>query len=117
MIPIHSKIGQGMKIHFEKLVNRYGKNELIPVYLEKNIFNFYLSREVKSRETNKVNNAQQSGNEYGRAVRSYVQRKFCIEMLHQLVMTSHLLVNLVQMSKWEMMKRKNPRKQNFPESE
>ena len=42
MIPIHSKIGQGMRIHFEKLVNWHGKNELIPVYLENNIFNFYL---------------------------------------------------------------------------
>ena len=31
MIPIHSKIGHGMRIHFEKLVNWCGKNELIPV--------------------------------------------------------------------------------------
>ena len=79
MIPIHSKIGQGMRIHFEKLVNWHGKNELIliPVYLENNIFNFYLNREVKSSGTNKVNNAdlclaknsQQSGNGDGRAVR------------------------------------------------
>ena len=69
MIPIHSKIGQGMRNHFEKLVNWNGKNELIPVFLESNIFNFYPSREVKSTETNNVNNAQQSGNEYGRTVR------------------------------------------------
>ena len=27
MIPIHSKICQGMRIHFEKLVNWHGKNE------------------------------------------------------------------------------------------
>ena len=47
MIPIHNKIGQGMSIHFEKLVNWHGKNELILVYLENNIFNFYLNREVK----------------------------------------------------------------------
>ena len=51
MIPIHSTIGQGMRIFFEKLVNWYGKNELVPVYLENNIFNFYLHREVKSTET------------------------------------------------------------------
>ena len=31
MIPIHSNIGQGMGIHFETLVNWYGKNELILV--------------------------------------------------------------------------------------
>ena len=47
MIPIHSNICQGMRIHFEKLAKRYGKNELIPVYLENIIFNFYLNREVK----------------------------------------------------------------------
>ena len=70
MIPIYSKIGQGMRNHFEKLVNWHGKNELIPVLLENNIFKFYLNREVKSTETNNVNNARQSGNEYGRAVRS-----------------------------------------------
>ena len=69
MIPIHSKIGQGIRIHFEKSVNCFGKNELIPVYLENNIFNFYLNREVKSTENNNVNdadhyptkNCQQSG--------------------------------------------------------
>ena len=77
MIPTHSKIGQGMRTHFEKLLNEYGKNELIPVYLENNTFDFYLHREVKSAETHNVNDAeqcfakesQQSGNEYGRAVR------------------------------------------------
>ena len=48
----------------------HGKNELIPVYLENNIFNFYLDRDVKSTETNNMHSAQQSGNEDGRAVRS-----------------------------------------------
>ena len=38
-------------------MNWRGKNELVPVYLENNIFNFYLNREVKSTETNKVNDA------------------------------------------------------------
>ena len=66
MIPIHSKIGQGMRTHFGKLVNLHGMNELILVYLENIIFNFYLNLEVKPTETNDVNNALQSGNEYGR---------------------------------------------------
>ena len=70
MIPIHSKIGQGMRIHFDKLVNWHGKNELIAVYLESNIYNFYMNREVQSTQTNNVNNAQKWRNEYGRAVRS-----------------------------------------------
>ena len=50
MIPIHSKIGQGMRIHFEKLLNEYGMNDLVPVYLEKDALNFYLNREVKSEK-------------------------------------------------------------------
>ena len=78
MIPIHSKIGQGMRIHCEKMVNWHGKNELIPVFLENSIFNFYLNKKLKSTETNNVNdadhylakNCQQSGNDDGRAVRS-----------------------------------------------
>ena len=56
----------------------YAKNELIPVYLENNIFNFNLNRDVKSIGINNVNeadhclvkNSQQSGNGDGRAVRS-----------------------------------------------
>ena len=76
MIPIHSKIGQGVRIYFEKLVNWHGKNELIPDYFE-NIFDFYLNREVKSTGINIANdadhclakNCQQLGNGDGRAVR------------------------------------------------
>ena len=59
-------------------MNWHGKNELISVYLENNIFSLYLNREVKSTQTNNVNdaddclakNCQQSGNGDGRAVRS-----------------------------------------------
>ena len=59
-------------------MNGCGKNDLIPVHLENNTFNFYLNREVKSVETNTANDAEhcfakscrQSGNEYGRTVRS-----------------------------------------------
>ena len=50
MIPIRSKIGQGVRNHFEKFVSWFGKNELILVHPENNIFNFYLIREVKSTE-------------------------------------------------------------------
>ena len=40
MIPIHSKIGQGMRTHFGKLLNEYGKNDFIAVYLENKHFQF-----------------------------------------------------------------------------
>ena len=83
MIPIHSKIGQEMSIHFGKLLDEHGKNELIPVCLENDTPNFYLNREMKSEETHGVSDAeqcfekqsQQSGNEYGRAVRLQVQQQ------------------------------------------
>ena len=59
-------------------MKEYGNTDRIPVYLENNTFNFYLNREVKSAETHNVKDAKQcfakksrqSGNEYGRAVRS-----------------------------------------------
>ena len=44
MIPIYSKIGQEVRNHIEKLVNWYGKKELIPVYLENNIINLKMMR-------------------------------------------------------------------------
>ena len=59
MIPTHRKIGLEMKIHFEKLLSEYGKNELIPVYLENDTPDFYLNREVKSEETHSVSDAEQ----------------------------------------------------------
>ena len=31
LIPTHSKIGQEMRLHFEKLLDEHGKNELVPV--------------------------------------------------------------------------------------
>ena len=77
MLPTHSKIGQEMRIHFEKLLDEYQKNELVPVFLENDTPNFHLNREVKSEETYNVRatdqhfekESQQSGSEYGRAVR------------------------------------------------
>ena len=58
-LPTHSKIGQGMIIHFEKLLDEYGKNELIPVCLENDTPNFYLNHEVQSEETHSVRDAEQ----------------------------------------------------------
>ena len=58
MIPIHSKNCQELRIQFEKLVNLHGKNELIPVFLEKDAPNFHLNREVKSEEIYSVNDAE-----------------------------------------------------------
>ena len=41
MIPIHSNIGQGMRIHLEKLVNWHGKNEVsFQSVIEDNVVNF-----------------------------------------------------------------------------
>ena len=70
MIKAHRKVGQEMRIHFERVVSWYGGTQLMPLYIAGNFFNFFLSREVKSTENNIVNNSHQPGNEYGRAVRS-----------------------------------------------
>ena len=77
MIPTHSKIGQKIRVDFEKLLDEHGKNELIPVCLENDTLHFYLNRELKSEETYSVlaaeqyfeRTSQQSGNESGRAHR------------------------------------------------
>ena len=63
---LHSNIGKGMKIHVGRLVNWYGRQELI--FIEDSLFNFYLNRELKSTENNSVNKSQRSGNEHGRSV-------------------------------------------------
>ena len=77
MIPTRRKISEGMRIHFEKLLDEYGKRELLPVCLENGTPNLYLNREMKSEENHNVRDAeqyfekdgQQSGNGYGRAHR------------------------------------------------
>ena len=74
-VSIYSKSGHEMRMHFERLVNWYGRKQLTPVYIEDSIFNLYLIKEVKSTETKIVNKSKQPGNDCGREVRSYVQRK------------------------------------------
>ena len=37
---VHSKIGHEIRMHFERLVSGYGRKQLIPVYIEDNIFIF-----------------------------------------------------------------------------
>ena len=68
-------------------------------YIEYNIFNVYMNKEVKSTDNNIVNTFQQSGNEYGRAVRSQVQRKDGTTIWPQLVLTSCQLKCFVKMSR------------------
>ena len=70
-----------MRVHFEKLFDEHGNNDLIPVCLKNDTPNFYLNREVRSEETHSVRDAEQnfektgqeSGNESGRAHRLQVQ--------------------------------------------
>ena len=69
MIPVHIKIGQEMRLHFDLLKSWHGRKQFIPVCIEDNIFIFYLSKEVSTTHNN-VNTSQQPENEYGRATRS-----------------------------------------------
>ena len=70
MIPVRSKIGHEMRMHFARLVSWHGRMQIITVNIEDNLFNFFMSKEAKSTDTTVVNNSQQPGNEYGRAVHS-----------------------------------------------
>ena len=69
MIPVHSKIGQAMRMYSEKRVNWYGRTQLHPVYIEDNICNFFFEQRSEIHRTNGANTSRQSGNEYGRTVR------------------------------------------------
>ena len=105
-----------MRTHFELLVNWHGKNELIPVYLENNKFQFL--PEPRS-EIHRDEQCEQCS-AVGKRVRQSSALVSPTETLNRDVasmMTSNQLGNLVQMSKWKMMKIKNPWKQKFTESE
>ena len=120
MIPIYSKSGQEMMNHFEKLVNWYGRKDFIPVFLENNIFNFYLNREVKSTETNRslLHEELSAVGKRGWQSSALVSPTKTLNRNEApSVMTSNQLENLVQMSKWETKKMRKPWKQKFPESE
>ena len=41
MMPVHCKVGQEMRIHFERWVSWYGRKQLIPVKIEIDIFKFF----------------------------------------------------------------------------
>ena len=75
MIPVYNKSGHEMRMHFDRLVTWYGRKQLIPVYIEDNIFFLFLSKGVTSTETNIVNSSQHPGNDCGGALRSDVRRK------------------------------------------
>ena len=61
MILVHSKIRKALRINLKRLASWYGRQQLIPVYVEDNILYFYQSKEVRSSETNVVHNSQQAG--------------------------------------------------------
>ena len=46
--PVHIKIGNEMEMPFGRWVSWYGRKYFIPVYIEDNVFNLYLNKEVKS---------------------------------------------------------------------
>ena len=70
MILVHSKNGKATGTHIERLVSWRVRQKLIFVYIKDNIFNYFLSKEVKSTENNTVNNFQLWRNEYGRVASS-----------------------------------------------
>ena len=105
-----------IRMHFDRYVTRYGRKQLIPVYIEANTYNFYWSKDVISTETNTVNSSRQLGNDCGRALRSYVRRKSWTWIWTQLMMTLNRFKRPVKISKWDTMKTKNHWKQRGSQS-
>ena len=69
MVPAHSKIGQEMRIPSEKLFDKHGKNELIPVCFENDTPHFYPQCESVRAVFFFFLRESTVGNENGRAVR------------------------------------------------
>ena len=76
IIPLHSEIGKKMRDYFDYLLKWYGADDLLPVYLEGNVYKFYMQREVDSRDESAVEEEERqtsaertssSGNGSGRA--------------------------------------------------
>ena len=71
IIPLHSEIGKKMRDYFDYLVRWYGAGDLLPVYLEGNVYNFYMQREVvtveEEEQQTSAERSSSSGNGSGRA--------------------------------------------------
>ena len=77
IIPVHSEIGRQMRRYVDYLVRWHGSGDLLPVYLEDIVYNFYMQKEVatigrakpaaKVREQTPVERSSKSGNGSGRA--------------------------------------------------
>ena len=115
MIPVHSKIALEIRMHFERLVSCYGRKQLIPVNIEDNIFNFFLSKESKSTETNTILRTKNLSSQETSMVEQCARRSK--ENSQHGPMTLNQLRCPVQMSKWETMKTKTHWKQSFPDQE
>ena len=74
MILVHSNLDKEIEDTLRRLVSWCGRQELILVYIEDNIFNLYLSTQVKSPENNIVNNSQSNN---GVQSSAQVRRKHC----------------------------------------
>ena len=49
-MPQNGKIAQGLRSEFSRLVKAHGKTDLIPLYLENGVYNFYLRDDAGSAE-------------------------------------------------------------------
>ena len=110
MVPVHSKIGQGMRTHFEKLVNEYGKNDLISS----------LSREQQNPQCERCRpvfceEESTVGKRVWQSSALVSPTKTLNRDVARIGDDIESMGNLVQMSKEET-KKKNPQKQKFPQS-
>eukprot|EP00959_Pyramimonas_sp_CCMP1952_P431797 9042963-Pyramimonas_sp.AAC.1 len=71
IIPKDSDIGREIDRLIERCVSWYGPDELIPLYLEDQVYNFYMQKEISAttveRKKEAVTGGSSSGNGSGRA--------------------------------------------------
>ena len=114
VFPVHSKSAEAMRMHLGRLVYRYGRNQLIPVYIE-----VQFPLEQRSEVTRNQNGEQFSaaGSRVWQSSALVSPKEVVNKDLPQMVITFNQLKRHLKMSRWETMKRKNPWKLKFSESE
>ena len=62
LMPRAGKIADGLRQEFARLVKKHGKADLLPLYLEQGVFNFYLQDDAGSAELAPLDQPPPSGN-------------------------------------------------------
>ena len=59
-MPRAGKIAEGLRQEFARLVKKHGETDLLPLYLENGVYNFYLREDAGAAELAPLEQQQQS---------------------------------------------------------